>query len=100
MQLPYYILTVIGLGYFLTLSDLMKPYRVFVSSVKQKEMMTPIKFLWDKFDGVVNCIYCASFWIGIVVYYAMFRHFSIHTVFYAFSAMGSIYVIKNLFHTN
>ena len=91
-----YILTVVGIGYFITLSELFKPIRVGVSALNEKN----IKFIgWfiDKIDGVLNCIYCASFWIGIIVSFLLYEEFDMYTVFYGFSCMGFIYVVKNLF---
>ena len=91
----YYILTVIGIGYFITSSDLMKPFRMAVSKLN-KDLDLPFKWIVDKFDGVINCIYCCSFWLGIGVYYGMFIPESSY-IFYPFSVMCTIYVIKNIF---
>lgn len=92
----YYLLSTIGIGYVLTLSDLMKPLRMKVSEINEKDLGL-LNLLWDKLDGVVNCIYCASFWIGIIVYLLINKDFSIHTILYAFSVLGTIYTIKNIF---
>ena len=96
-----YLLTVIGIGYFVTQSDLIKPIRERVTTINViNKKFAPVNWLWDKFDGVINCIYCASFWIGLATYFVMYESFNRWTIFYAFSAMGSIYVIKNIFNKN
>ncbi len=89
-------MTVIGIGYFVTLSDLMKPFRMAVSEFNQ-DLEFPFKWIVDKFDGVVNCIYCCSFWVGLGVYVGIYEVLNIHTVFSAFSVLGVIYVVKNIF---
>lgn len=92
----FYILTVIGIGYFVTQSDLLKPFRMAVSKLN-RDLVFPSSWLVNKFDGVINCIYCASFWIGVIVYQVVYLEISVYSVLYPFSAMGSIYVVKNLF---
>lgn len=96
----FYLLTVIGIGYVLTESDLMKPFRMAVSTLNQKKIIQPFKWVIDKFHGVVNCIYCSSFWIGLVVYYLVYEDISKYMVLFAFSAMGTIYVVKNILNKN
>lgn len=96
MHYLQYLLAVIGIGYFITLSDLCKPLRMKVSALNKKEIKG-LKFFIDKLDGVVNCIYCASFWIGIGVYYLTYNEISRYTIFFSFSCMGLIYVVKNIF---
>ena len=91
-----YLFTVIGIGYFITESSLVKPIRERITTVNQIVKNKRIGLLFDKFDGVMNCIYCASFWIGIAVYYTMYLDFSKWTILYAFSCMGVIYIIKNI----
>ena len=93
MEYLKFLLTVIGIGYFITESTLAKPFREATTKLD-------IKLKWwitNKIQGVFSCIYCASFWIGIIVYYAMNLEINLNTILYAFSCMGSIYVIKNLF---
>jgi hypothetical protein len=98
MHYLLYLLTVIGVGYFITQSSLVKPIRMKISKINAiEDKLLPFNWFVDKLDGVINCIYCASFWIGLVVYFVMFLELNKWTVFYAFSAMGAIYVIKNLF---
>jgi hypothetical protein len=93
----FYLLTVIGIGYFLTTSDLAKPFREWVAKINEKKVkFKPLNFIWDKFDGVVSCIYCASFWIGIAVFFIINKQFNIDTIFNAFSVMGFIYVAKTI----
>jgi hypothetical protein len=91
-----YVLAVIGIGYFITQSSLMKSTREYITKLNER------KKWWgtEKLDGVVNCIYCASFWIGLFVYYVSYGNLSIEMVLYAFSCMGSIYVINNIFNKN
>jgi hypothetical protein len=95
----YYILTVIGIGYVLTGSDLLQSFRDRVSVINAiQKKFKPVNWLWDKFDGVVHCIYCASFWIGVGVYFLMdYECAYLHAIFSAFSVLGTIYIVKNLF---
>jgi hypothetical protein len=93
-----YLLTVLGIGYFITESSLVKSTREYVSKLNNKDLRQPFKWILDKFNGVINCIYCASFWIGIVVFYIMYWKLDKWTILYAFSCMGAIYVIKNIFN--
>ena len=95
-----YILTVIGMGYVLTLSDIAKPFRMRMSKINEEVYLQPFSWIFDKIDGVVNCIYCASFWIGMVVFYLMYGQVNRFLVLYAFSAMGAVYIIKTLFNKN
>jgi len=97
----YYLLTVIGVGYFITQSTLMKPIRMKVSLINQLDIRLKL-FRWfiNKLDGVMNCIYCASFWIGILVYVLIYRHIDIYGVMNAFSCMGLLYVIHNINYNN
>ncbi len=93
----FYLLTVIGIGYFVTISDLAKPFRDWVAKINERKVkFKPLNFIWDKFYGVVSCIYCASFWIGIVVFFAMNKQLNMNTIFNAFSVMGFIYVAKTI----
>ena len=69
----FYILTVIGIGYFVSMSDLAKPFREWVAKINSTEKKYKMyEWIWDKLEGVTSCIYCASFWIGISVYYIMY----------------------------
>lgn len=88
----YYLLTVIGIGYFITQSDLVKPLRMRFS------VLADFNKNWfiQKLEGVFNCIYCFSFWNGLIVYILIYEDVSIHTVFSSFSVMGLLYVIHNL----
>ena len=95
MYYTQYLLTVVGLAYFLTLSDLMKPIRMRFSVLNMKKIKG-ISWLTDKIDGVINCIYCASFWLGIVAYYLLYNDISKYTVLFPFSVMGLIYIVKNI----
>jgi len=83
----YYILSVIGLGWFISESSLLKSFRMKVSVFKtkaEKEKYT-LKWFIDKFDGVINCIYCCSFWVGIGVYFLIeIKYNSIHSILSAF----------------
>jgi len=90
----YYLLTVIGIGYFVIQSDLMKKFRMNITIATEAY---PWWFM-EKIDGVVNCIYCASFWIGLIVAIIIYEEATIHTIFSAFSCMGILYVIHNLFN--
>lgn len=94
----YYLLTVIGIGYFITQSDLVKSFRMGVSEFNKKNKDKKFKLNWpiDKFDGVINCIYCCSFWVGLAVYVGINREFELDTIFNAFSVLGTIYVVKNI----
>ena len=97
MDYVVYIFTVIGIGYFITESSLAKPFRMKVTKINDiNHRFKPVSWLFDKFDGVVNCIYCCSFWVGLGVYILMFEEISILTVLTAFSCMGVIYVVKNI----
>ncbi len=89
----FYILTVIGISYFVTQATLTKPIREALSTLHVKKKW----WITDKISGVVNCIYCSSFWIGIAVYYSIHLDTSINTILHAFSCMGAIYVVKNIF---
>jgi hypothetical protein len=91
MEYIKFILTVIGIGYFITESSLAKPFREATTKLKIKHQ----NWITDKIQGVFSCIYCASFWIAIAVYLVTKSTINIETVLYAFSCMGSIYVIKN-----
>ena len=93
----FYLLTVIGIGYFVSMSDLAKPFREWVANINEtKVKFKPLNWLWDKLEGVTSCIYCASFWIGIAVYFMMYKQFDVTTVFSAFSVMGFIYIVKTI----
>lgn len=95
-ELIFFLLTVTGVGYLLTEASIFKPFRMFVSNLHSKKMFQPLGWILEKFDGVVNCIYCSSFWIGIIVYNIMIWKLSWWSIFYAFAAMGFIHVIKTL----
>ena len=95
-QYVYYILTVIGISWFITESSLATPFRMFVSKINNKKYLL-IKWFVDKFDGVLNCVYCCSFWVGLVVYVLIYRDFSYYMVLNAFSVLGVIYIVKNIF---
>lgn len=93
MEYIKFLLTVIGIGYFITESTLAKPFREATTKLN-------IKLKWwitDKIQGVFSCIYCSSFWIGIIIYYITQNKIEIDTILYAFSSMGSVYVLKNIF---
>ncbi len=93
----YYILTVIGIGWFITESSLVKPFREGVSKLLT-DLVNPTKWVVDKFDGVINCIYCCSFWAAIGVYFLSYSESEIvHCILSAFSVLGAIYIVKNMF---
>jgi len=92
----YYILTVIGIGWFITESSLLKTFRENISKLSTKYKY-PLKWILDKFEGVVNCIYCCSFWVGIGIYFIMYLDYEIiSSILSAFSVLGTIYIIKNV----
>lgn len=90
----YYLLTVIGIGYLITQSDLVQPLRIRFSILAKAYN----NWFMRKLDGVINCIYCCSFWIGLPVYVLMYEDISFNVVFSAFSVMGLLYIIHNLFN--
>jgi hypothetical protein len=91
-----YILSVIGAGWFITSSELLKPFREYISSIITPKIKS-LKWLLNKVDGVVNCIYCCSFWIAIFGYYLVqFNNDITHCIINAFSILGFIYVVKNI----
>jgi len=96
----YYLLSVIGIGYFITQSELFKPVRVKITLMNNSTKTKVFSWLLNKLDGVLNCIYCASFWIGIGVSALQYKTLNVDTVLSAFSCMGIIYVIHNLFNKN
>jgi len=91
MEYLKFILTVIGIGYFITESTLAKPFREATTRLKIKHE----NWITDKVQGVFSCIYCASFWIGIILYLIIHSTLNTETALYAFSCMCAIYVIKN-----
>ena len=92
----YYILSTIGIGWFITESDLMKPIRMSVSTLNNK-LEYPFKIVVDKLNGILNCIYCVSFWIAIGVYFIHYIDSELlHCVLSAFSVLGVIYIVKNI----
>ena len=97
---PAYILTVIGAGYVLTQSDIAKPLRMKVSKARDNIKNKPVKWLVDKLDGIVNCIYCASFWIGMALYSLIYQEISFNLIFQPLIVMGFLYVIKTAFTKN
>jgi len=93
----FYLLTVIGIGYFVSMSDLVKPIREWIARVNSTDKKYIMyRWLWDKLEGVSSCIYCASFWIGILVYFMMHKQLDITAMFNAFSVMGFIYLAKTI----
>ena len=93
----YYLLSVIGIGYLITQSELFKSFRVRITLLKELRKGRGFEWSTNKLDGVVNCIFCASFWIGLAVYPIMFEFTITGAVFSAFSCMGTLYVIHNVF---
>lgn len=93
----YYILAVIGIAYVITESSLFKPFRKAIAKFNT-DLVLPFKWFVDKFDGVIHCIYCASFWVAIGIYFIMYNESEIvHSILSGFSVLGAIYIVKNLF---
>jgi len=95
MEYVYYLLSVIGIGYFITGSDLAEPFREWIKEVQVKGKI----LLWivEKLYGVISCIYCCSFWLGLGVYgLGYLDNQIIDLVLSAFSVMGLIWIVKNI----
>lgn len=99
MEYIHYLLAVIGIGYFITGSDLAQPFREWVTTVNQiQKKFKPVNWIWDKFDGVLDCIYCCSFWVGIgVCFLVQVDCKYVDILLNAFSVLGLIYIVKNIF---
>lgn len=88
-----YILATIGGGYFVTQSELMESFREYIRDVSPKYI--PL-ILLEGFYGVITCVYCASFWIGVSLYWVMFAELTPYALIYPFSVMGVIWITKNI----
>ena len=92
----YYLLSVIGIGYFITGSDLLESFREAVKEYNH-DFRFPFNWIVDKFEGLITCIYCCSFWVALPMYYIAYSNSEIvHMIITGFSVMGLIWIIKNL----
>jgi hypothetical protein len=100
MEYLHYILTVIGIGWFTNKSSLMMPMRKFIAEQTDKDY-TPFMFLIKKLNGILSCIFCASFWIGLGVFFTIdIQCVYLEAVFSAFSVLGTVYIVENVFAKN
>jgi hypothetical protein len=97
MEHYHYILTVIGISYVITESGLVEPFREAVIKFNE-DLVFPFGWFVNKFEGIITCIYCCSFWIGIIVCLLIKLGITeIDILFNAFSVLGTIYIVKNIF---
>ena len=82
------------------MSELALPLRAKISEITRDNKDSMFRSVFSKLDGVLNCIYCSSFWVGAAVYFAMNQTFNLEMVFHGFASMGTIYVVKNIFSKN
>lgn len=93
----YYLLSVLGMGYFITGSDLYEPVRNYILLINRaKRRYKKRRFMLNKIEGVITCIYCCSFWVALPMYYIAYSNSEIvHMVLSGFSLMGLIWIVKN-----
>jgi hypothetical protein len=83
-----FILASTGLTLIFTWSSIFKPLREAISKKKEKvakENGYNISFKLLKFiEGIFSCCMCMGFWVGIFLYYPIFKQFTYEILIFGF----------------